>query len=158
LLRDKDKDSLVASAKKKRKRGKSQVSVQKGRRYVGNGAAETKSALHGKLLPVAPGGSERAKRLQTEKPLIPKEELAQEIATIVRYHHLTQTEAAQIVGDAASQVSLLMSGRIEGFSTERLLRMLLRLGRDIELVFRPATNPRAARFRITHKSTLRATG
>jgi hypothetical protein len=35
--------------------------------------------------------------------------------------------------------------------------MLLRLGRDIELVFRPAQHPRAAKFRISHKSALTAT-
>lgn len=91
-------------------------------------------------------------RSKSESPLIPKEQLAQEIATIIRYHHLTQTEAARVVGDAASQISLLMSGKIEGFSTERLLRFLLRLGRDIELIFRPAADPRAAKFRISHKS------
>ncbi|HKW10343.1 MAG TPA: XRE family transcriptional regulator [Gemmatimonadaceae bacterium] len=111
--------------------------------------------------PKRPKGTRTARRAgdkktsaRAEGALIPKEELAQEIATIVRYHHLTQTEAARIVGDAPSQMSLLLSGHLEGFSTERLLRMLLRLGRDIELVFRPASNPRAARFRITHKSTL----
>jgi predicted XRE-type DNA-binding protein len=97
-----------------------------------------------------------SKNGRPEKALIPKEELAAEIATIIKYHHLTQTEAARIVGDAASQMSLLLSGHIEGFSTERLLRMLLRLGRDIELVFKPAPNPRKAKFRITHKSALGA--
>ncbi|HKN67829.1 MAG TPA: XRE family transcriptional regulator [Gemmatimonadaceae bacterium] len=101
--------------------------------------------------------STRGRGSRTDKPLIPKEELAREIATIIRYHHLTQTEAARVVGDAPSQMSLLLSGKIEGFSTERLLRMLLRLGRDIELVFRPAQNARAAKFRISHKSTLTAT-
>ena len=101
--------------------------------------------------------STRARGSRTDKPLIPKDELAREIATIIRYHHLTQTEAARVVGDAPSQMSLLLSGKIEGFSTERLLRMLLRLGRDIELVFRPAQHPRAAKFRISHKSTLTAT-
>jgi predicted XRE-type DNA-binding protein len=90
-----------------------------------------------------------------DKSLIPKEDLAEEIATIIRYHHLTQTEAARIVGDAPSQMSLLLAGKLEGFSTERLLHMLLRLGRDIELVFAPAQNPRGAKFRIRHKSTLR---
>lgn len=95
-------------------------------------------------------------RTRAEKSLIPKDELAQEIAMIIRYHHLTQTEAARVVGDAPSQMSLLMAGKIGGFSTERLLKMLLRLGRDIELVFRPATNPRAAKFRISHKSELSA--
>ena len=84
--------------------------------------------------------------------LIPKAELAEEIATIVRYRHLTQTEAAKVVGDAPSQMSLLMAGKIDGFSIERLLRMLLRLGKDIELVFRPAPDNRAAKFRISHTS------
>lgn len=98
-------------------------------------------------------GSPKA-RSRSQSPLIPKDQLAQEIATIIRYHHLSQTEAARVVGDAASQISLLMAGKIEGFSTERLLRILLRLGRDIELVFRPASNPRAAKFRISHKSKL----
>lgn len=106
-------------------------------------------------VPVRSAGRPRAGA--SEKPLIPKAELAQEIATIIRYHHLNQTEAAKIVGDAPSQMSLLMSGKLEGFSTERLLRMLLRLGRDIELVFRPAPQPRAAKFRITHKTGLDAT-
>ena len=53
-------------------------------------------------------------------------------------------------------MSLLMSGKLAGFSTERLLRMLLRRGRDIELVFKPAQQPRAAKFRITHKTDLGA--
>lgn len=100
--------------------------------------------------------AERASSFRSDKPLIPKEELAAEIATIIRYHHLNQTEAARIVGDAPSQMSLLLSGKIEGFSVERLLRMLLRLGRDIELVFRPAEHPRAAKFRIRHQSALNA--
>ena len=102
-------------------------------------------------------GAARSRGSRADRPLIPKDELAREIATIIRYHHLTQTEAARVVGDAPSQMSLLLSGKIEGFSTERLLRMLLRLGRDIELVFRPAQNARAAKFRISHKSTLTAT-
>ena len=105
----------------------------------------------------SPRPAARGRAPRSDKPLIPKEELAREIATIIRYHHLTQTEAARVVGDAPSQMSLLLSGKIEGFSTERLLRMLLRLGRDIELVFRPASHPRAAKFRISHKSALTAT-
>lgn len=100
--------------------------------------------------------TERVSWHRGEKALIPKKELAEEIATIIRYHHLNQTEAARVVGDAPSQMSLLLSGKIEGFSVERLIRMLLRLGQDIELVFRPAQHPRAGKFRIRHQSTLDA--
>jgi len=119
-------------------------------------SAEMAAASKGSDAAAAPSRASKGPRTRTAKALIPKEELAQEIATIIRYHHLTQTEAARVVGDAPSQISLLMSGKIGGFSTERLLRMLLRLGRDIDLVFRPAANPRAAKFRISHKSELGA--
>jgi predicted XRE-type DNA-binding protein len=70
--------------------------------------------------------------------VIPKNVLAKEIAGILRQRQLTQTEAAFIMRDAPSQVSLVVTGKLRGFSTERLLRMLARLGRDIEIVIRPA--------------------
>lgn len=134
---------------KKRKRTRSPATAQKARQSLDSAALDRSPAA-------TPRGSDTGRNVKADRPLIPKQELAEEIATIIRYHHLTQTEAARIVGDAAPQMSLLLSGRIDGFSTERLLRMLLRLGRDIELVFKPASNPRGARFRITHKSTLGA--
>jgi predicted XRE-type DNA-binding protein len=132
----------VATAKRS-KRARVREKSPRGHQPAGGISAATKAR-----------STERARGHRGEKPLIPKEELAEEIATIIRYHHLSQSEAARIVGDAPSQMSLLLSGRIEGFSVERLLRMLLRLGRDIELVFRPAEHPRAAKFRIRHKSSL----
>ena len=51
---------------------------------------------------------------------------------------MTQTEAAYIMRDAPSQISLVVTGKLRGFSTERLLRMLARLGRDIDIVIRPS--------------------
>jgi predicted XRE-type DNA-binding protein len=70
--------------------------------------------------------------------VIPKEVLAKEIADILEDQQLTQTEAAYIMRDAPSQISLVVTGKLRGFSTERLLRMLARLGRDIDIVIRPA--------------------
>jgi predicted XRE-type DNA-binding protein len=131
------------------------TNVREGARKARQNSPETPTGS--KSMKVAPPRSAKGHTQKSERPLIPKQELAQEIATIIRYHHLNQTEAARIVGDAPSQISLLLGGKIEGFSTERLLKMLLRLGRDIELVFKPAPNPRAARFRISHKSALDAT-
>ena len=68
--------------------------------------------------------------------VIPKEVLAKEVAKILDDQELTQTEAAYIMRDAPSQISLVVTGKLRGFSTERLLRMLARLGRDI--VIRPS--------------------
>jgi predicted XRE-type DNA-binding protein len=58
---------------------------------------------------------------------------------------LSQVDAAVIVQDAASQLSLLLSGKLRGFSTERLVRTLLRLGREVEIVVRPAARSRRPR-------------
>lgn len=74
----------------------------------------------------------------TPESVIPKNVLAKEIATILEDQNLTQTEAAYIMRDAPSQISLVVTGKLRGFSTERLLRMLARLGRDIDIVIRPA--------------------
>src|SRR5579871_2854540 len=70
--------------------------------------------------------------------VIPKDVLAKEIARILDERGLTQTEAAYVMRDAPSQISLVVTGKLRGFSTERLLRMLARLGRDIDIVIRPA--------------------
>jgi len=70
--------------------------------------------------------------------VIPKGVLAKEIGSILRDRNLTQTEAAWLMKDAPSQVSLVVTGKLRGFSTERLLRMLARLGRDIDIVVRKA--------------------
>lgn len=72
-------------------------------------------------------------RIQT----IPKEILAKEIRTIIQYRHLNQAQAAEVVGDAQSQLSLVLSGKLDGFSSDRLLQMLLRLGRNVDIIIRP---------------------
>jgi len=82
--------------------------------------------------------------------VIPKSVLAKEIATILEDRELTQTEAAYVMRDAPSQVSLVVTGKLRGFSTERLLRMLARLGRDIEIVIRP-TRGRKGRVSVVRR-------
>ena len=81
--------------------------------------------------------SRRPTRAATDS-IIPKNILAKEIAGILDDQQLTQTEAAYIMRDAPSQISLVVTGKLRGFSTERLLRMLARLGRDIDIVIRPS--------------------
>jgi predicted XRE-type DNA-binding protein len=68
--------------------------------------------------------------------LIKKAPLAREIARILDERELTQTEASYLVGDAPSQLSLITTGKLSGFSPERLLRTLTRLGRDVQITIR----------------------
>lgn len=65
-----------------------------------------------------------------------KADLAAKISSIITHRHLTQVEAANILGIDQPKVSALMRGRLAGFSTERLLRFLKSLGRDVEIVIK----------------------
>jgi predicted XRE-type DNA-binding protein len=71
-------------------------------------------------------------------PFISKEDLLAEIQSIVDKRDMSQVEVADETGEARSQVSLLLNGKLRGFSTDRLVRILLRLGRDIEIIIRPS--------------------
>ena len=66
-----------------------------------------------------------------------KAELARAIAAIVTARRLNQTQAAEVLGIDQPKVSALMRGRLSGFSVDRLLRFLLALDRDVEIVIMP---------------------
>ncbi len=63
-----------------------------------------------------------------------KAELAAKISEIITARGLTQLAAARILGIDQPKVSALLRGRLTGFSTERLIRFLNALGRDVEIV------------------------
>jgi predicted XRE-type DNA-binding protein len=71
--------------------------------------------------------------------------LAQQIAEIIERKELSQTEAAELMGLDQPKVSALVRGRLSGFSTDRLLRCLMSLGQDVEIVVRdkPLDHPKA---------------
>ena len=81
---------------------------------------------------------------------IPKDVLAKEVARILDDRGLTQTEASYIVRDAPSQISLMVTGKTRGFSSERLIRTLVRLGRDVDIIIRKA-NGKAGKVRLSMK-------
>jgi len=75
--------------------------------------------------------------------LYAKAELARRISRIIKGRHLTQKQAAEILGIDQPKVSALIRGHLDGFSTERLFRFLMALGRDIEIVVKPAPRSRS---------------
>ncbi len=85
--------------------------------------------------------------------LIAKAALANQIASIVTHRHLTQSEAARILGTRQPKVSDLFAGRLDGFSIERLIRFLNALDRDVQIVVTPKPRSREnATFRVTGRS------
>lgn len=82
-----------------------------------------------------------------------KAALANQIASIVSHRHLTQKEAAGILGTGQPKVSELLAGKLDGFSIERLIRYLNALDRDVQIVVSPKPRSRAkATFSVSGKS------
>ena len=59
------------------------------------------------------------------------------IARIIRQLELTQEAAAQLMGIDQPKVSAMLSGQFRGYSVERLMRFLVALGHDVEIVVKP---------------------
>jgi len=59
------------------------------------------------------------------------------INRIIRQRRLTQAAAAQIIGIDQPKVSAMLAGQSRGYSVERLMRFLVALGHDVEIVVKP---------------------
>jgi len=73
-----------------------------------------------------------------------KADLAIHIAQLLAQRKLTQKQAASLLGIDQPKVSALLRGKLEGFSTERLLRLINRLGQDVDIIIRPTRSRRAS--------------
>lgn len=73
-----------------------------------------------------------------------KARLAFMIATIIKGRHLTQKDAAALLGTDQAKVSALVNGRLHGFSLERLLFFLTALDRDVEIRVKKKPRTRGA--------------
>ena len=62
-----------------------------------------------------------------------KAKLARAICLLIEKEGLTQRAVAQRLGIDQPKVSALVRGRLADFSTDRLLRFLLRLGHDVSI-------------------------
>ena len=81
-----------------------------------------------------------------------KARLVTEIADQIRLRGLTQTEASELLGFSQPKLSNLLRGQFRGVSEKKLMECLTRLGRDIEIIVRPAPRSRRA-GRITVEVT-----
>ena len=59
------------------------------------------------------------------------------IDRIIRKQGLTQAAAAEVMGIDQPKVSAMLAGQFRGYSVERLMRFLVALGHDVEIVVKP---------------------
>lgn len=66
-----------------------------------------------------------------------KAQLVRKIDALLKERGLKQVEAAELFGVKQPDVSKLLHGDFRQYSLERLLRFLVALGQDVEIVVKP---------------------
>jgi predicted XRE-type DNA-binding protein len=70
--------------------------------------------------------------------MLVKAKLASKVGDIIKHQHLTQQQAAELLAMPQPKVSMLLRGQFRGISEAKMLECLARLGRDIDIVVKPA--------------------
>jgi predicted XRE-type DNA-binding protein len=65
-----------------------------------------------------------------------KATLAAKIGEILKQRHLTQVQAAEILGMPQPKLSNMLRGQFRGISEAKMLECMNRLGRDVQIVVR----------------------
>jgi predicted XRE-type DNA-binding protein len=71
-----------------------------------------------------------------------KATLAAKIGEIIKHRHITQTQAAKILGMPQPNLSGMLRGQFRGISETKMLECMNRLGRDVQIVVRKASRSR----------------
>lgn len=71
--------------------------------------------------------------LPDAEDLLAKANLALHIRNAIEVRKLTQVQAAKIMGLDQPKVSSIINGRLDGYSTDRLMRFLNDLGCDVQI-------------------------
>lgn len=82
-----------------------------------------------------------------------KAEIVAQIDKVIRERRLKQVEAARLLGLSQPDVSRLLRGNFREYSLERLLRLLARLGHDVDIVIRDVNSNRTGRLRVAAQGT-----
>jgi len=67
-----------------------------------------------------------------------KAEIASQICVLIKKKKLTQGRVAKLLKITQPKVSHLLSGRLKGFSLEKLIRFLNILGQDVNISTKPS--------------------
>ncbi|MCU1748360.1 helix-turn-helix domain-containing protein [Pseudomonas sp. 6D_7.1_Bac1] len=71
-----------------------------------------------------------------------KAQLAAKIGEIIKARHLTQVQASEILGLSQPKLSEMLRGKFRGISEAKMMECLSRLGRDVQIIVKPAPRSR----------------
>jgi predicted XRE-type DNA-binding protein len=87
-------------------------------------------------------------KLPNAEEYLAKAKLAARIVQTIKSRKLTQTAAGKLLGISQPKVSALINGRLDGFSTDRLLRFLNALGCNVRISVSPARTKLPGRVQV----------
>ena len=76
--------------------------------------------------------------LEDAEEMLVKAQLATKVGEIIKRRKLTQVQAAELLGMTQPKLSNLLRGQFRGISEAKMLECLTRLGRNVEIVVKPA--------------------
>ena len=80
--------------------------------------------------------------LDNAEEMLVKAQLATKIGDIIKRRKWTQVQAAELLGISQPKLSGMLRGQFRGISESKMLECLTRLGRDIQIVVKPASRSR----------------
>lgn len=80
--------------------------------------------------------------------MLAKARLVSEMQKAIKEKKFTQTEAAEILGLTQPKLSILLKGQFQGYSTDRLIRFLRILGKDIDIFITAKPRNRQAHLHV----------
>lgn len=75
-----------------------------------------------------------------------------QINSILRHRHLTQVQAAELLDLPQPKISALKNGKLRGFSLEKLLEIMVKLDRDVEISFSKSARKSGSRYFIRNEN------
>jgi len=88
--------------------------------------------------------------LKDAPELLAKAQMLSAIIETIQKEKLTQVQVAEKTGLDQPKISQLTRGKLSGFSTERLIRILNSLGQDVQIVIvsNPSTSTRVGKTQV----------
>lgn len=74
--------------------------------------------------------------------MLAKARIVSQIGRIIQSRNLSQAQAGELLGIDQPKISALLRGQFRGYSQERLIGFLTKLGMDVEIMVRPKAKKR----------------
>ena len=86
--------------------------------------------------------------LEDARELKLKAAIVGQINSILHHRHLTQVQASELLGLPQPKISGLKKGKLRGVSLEKLLEIMVKLDRDVEIGFSKSSKKDGSRYFI----------